>query len=242
MRGVIQSEVLRSLSGLSILAVYFVALLIPAFVLFSDGSRLALAGLDFGAATVRLLEPLAWSGISAAFVGAYGVTREYYYGSIERTLTGVGFGRAFSGKLVAGAAIAIVLSAGIFVIWTAGVSLVLAQNGLGLALTQDAWRVYTGGLAGAILGALIGGAVGWITRNYYVTAAIVLVFPMAVEFALLRTAPEVARFSPGMAIAALSVPGYQDRLLEFLPALSVGVAWAAGLVAIAWVRGRRRVG
>ena len=32
MRGVIHSEVLRSMSGLSVLAVYFVALLLPVFV------------------------------------------------------------------------------------------------------------------------------------------------------------------------------------------------------------------
>ena len=64
---------------------------------------------------------------------------------------------------------------------------------------------------------------------------------MALEFALLRTAPEIARFSPGMAIAALSVPEYQGRLLAFVPALGIGVAWAIGLVALAAVRGRRSV-
>jgi hypothetical protein len=64
---------------------------------------------------------------------------------------------------------------------------------------------------------------------------------LAVELALLRTAPEVARFSPGLALAALGVPGYQDRLLEFAPALSVGITWTVGLVAVAWVRGHRSV-
>lgn len=239
MRGAIRSEVLRSVSGLSIWAVYLVALLMPAFVLFSDGSRFDLAGHDSGAATTRLLEPLAWSAISAAFVGAYAVTREYYYGSIDRTLTGVGFRRAFSGKLLAGAIISVALSVVVFVLWTVGIAFVLVQNGLVLTLTPGAWRIYAGALFGVILGALIGGAIGWITRNYYVTAAIVLVFPMVGEFALLRTAPEVARFSPGLALAALGVPGYQDRLLEFAPALAVALAWTVGLVAIAWVRGRR---
>lgn len=241
MRGVIHSEVLRSVSGPSVLAVYLVAVLMPAFVLFSDGSRFDLAGLDPAVATSRLLEPLAWSVISAAFVGSYAVTREYYYGSMDRTLAGVGFARAFAGKLVAGALIAVALSIGVFALWTAGVSVYLAHEGLALALTPEAWRTYAGAVAGAVLGALIGGAIGWITRNYYATAIIVLVFPMALEFALLRTAPEVAKFSPGMVIAALSVPGYQDRLLAFAPALGLGLAWTAALVAIAWVRGRRSV-
>lgn len=241
MRETIRSEALRSVSGLSILPVYLIALLMPAFVLFSDGSRLDLAGVDPGAATTRLLEPLAWSVIAAAFVGAYAVTREYYYGSMDRTLTAVGFRRAFIGKLVAGVFIAVVLSVCVFVLWTVAVAAaVLAPQGMALVLTPEAWRIYAGALAGAILGALIGGAIGWITRNYYLTAVIVLVLPMAVEFALLRTAPEVARFSPGLAVAALAVPGYQDRLLGFGPALAVGLAWTIGLVVVAWLRGRRR--
>lgn len=241
MRNAIRSEVLRSVSGLSVLAVYFVALLMPVFVLVSDGSRFDLAALDSGAATVRLLEPLAWSAVAAAFVSAYAVTREYYYGSMERTLAEVGFRRAFSGKLVAGVLVSVALSVVVFALWTIGVSFLLSQGGQALSLTQGAWRLYGGALVGVVLGALIGGAVGWIARNYYVTAVIVLVFPMAVEFALLRTAPEVGRFSPGLALAALGVPGYQDRLLEFAPAFGLGVAWAAGLVAIAWVRGRRSI-
>lgn len=95
MRNAIRSEALRAVSGLSVLPVYLVALLMPVFVLVSDGSRFEFAGVDPGTATGRLLEPLAWSVVSAAFVGAYSVTREYYYGSMDRTLTGVGFRRAF---------------------------------------------------------------------------------------------------------------------------------------------------
>lgn len=241
MRGSIHGEMLRSVSGLSILAVYLVALLMPAFVLFSDGSRFDLAGLDAGAATALLLEPLAWCAISAAFVGAYGVTREYYYVSMARTLTEVGFRRAFVGKLVAGVFIAVALSVGIFAVWTVGIALVVAHGGLELTLTEEAWRIYAGALVGAVLGAVIGGAIGWITRNYYVTAAVILALPLVVEFALLRTVPEVAKFSPGLAMAALSVPGYQDRLLEFAPALGVALSWAVSLVALAWLRGHRRI-
>lgn len=241
MKGTIRSEALRSVSGSSILAVYLVAVLMPVFVLFSDGSRFDLAGVDPAVATALLLEPLAWSAISAAFVGAYGVTRECYYGSMDRTLTGVGFPRAFSGKIVAGAVVAVALSVCIFVVWTVGVSVLLAQNGSTLALTGSAWRIYAGALVGVVLGAFIGGAIGWITRNYYVTAAIILVLPMVVEFALLRTAPELAKFSPGLVLAALGVPGYQDRLLEFVPALCLALLWAAGLVAAAWGMGRRKL-
>lgn len=240
MKNAIRSELLRAVSGLSIVPVYAIALLLPAFVLFSDGGRLDLAGLDSGAATTLLLEPLAWSAIAAAFVGAYGVTRESYYTSLDRTLTGTGYRHSFIGKLVAGALAAVAVSVVILALWTAGVAFFLSRDGLALVLSPDAWRIYSGALGGAVLGALIGGAIGWITRNYYVTAAIVLVLPLVVEFALLRTTPEVAKFSPGLVLAALSVPRYQDRLLDSLPALGVGLAWAVGLIAVAWVRGRRR--
>lgn len=239
MRNAIRSEALRAVSGLSVLPVYLVALLMPVFVLVSDGSRFEFAGVDPGTATGRLLEPLAWSVVSAAFVGAYSVTREYYYGSMDRTLTGVGFRRAFGGKLVAAVLAAVALSVCIFVLWTGGISVILIRNGLALALTPESWQLYAGALAGTVLGALIGVSVGWITRNYYLTAGIVLIFPMVVELALVRTAPEVAKFSPGLALAALGVPGYQGRLLEFAPALGVGLVWAAALVVIAWFRGRR---
>ncbi|MCK2037633.1 ABC transporter permease [Microbacterium sp. SSW1-49] len=242
MRNAIRSEVLRCVSGFSVLAVYLVAVLMPLFVLVSDGSRFDLAGVEPGSATVRLLEPLAWVAISAAFVGAYGVTRECYYTSIDRTLTAVGFARAFSAKLAAGVLVAVALSVCLFAVWTVGVTVLLGLDGMALVLTPDAWRIYAGALIGAVLGALIGGAIGWITRNYYVAAALVIVLPMAVEFALLRTAPDVAKFSPGLVLAALGVPGYQDALLGFVPALGLGVAWTFGLVAIAWLRGRKEAG
>lgn len=240
MIGVIRSEVLRAVSGSSILPVYLVALLMPAFVLFSDGSRIDVSGLDDAAATAGLLEPLAWSGVAAAFVGAYGVTRECYYGSIDRTLTGVGIPRAFAAKLVAGVLVAIGLAAAICALWTVFAAALLDAQGLGLRVGPDVWPVYIGALVGAALGALIGGAIAWMTRNYYVTAAIVLLFPLVVEFALLRTAPEIAKFSPGLALAAVSIPQYQDRLLDLAPAVGVAAAWALVLVAAAWVRERRR--
>jgi uncharacterized protein (TIGR03382 family) len=159
---------------------------------------------------------------------------------MERTLTAVGFRRTFVGKLVGSALVAVAMSVGIFAIWTAGTSVFLGSGGQTLALTEDAWRIFAGALGGVVLGVAIGQALGWLTRNYYATAGIILVVPMAIEFALLRTAPEVAKFSPGLALAAISVSGFQGRLLSFLPALGVGVAWAVGLVAVAWVVRRRR--
>jgi hypothetical protein len=159
---------------------------------------------------------------------------------MERTLTAVGFRRAFVGKLIAAALVSVTMSVGVFAIWTVGITIILSQDGQALTVTVAGWRIYAGALVAVILGAAIGQAVGWITRNYYATAGIILVLPMAIEFALLRTAPEVAKFSPGLALAAVSVSGFQGRLLDLATALGIGVAWAAGLVFVAWVLGRRR--
>ncbi|WP_130178137.1 hypothetical protein [Cryobacterium sp. SO1] len=82
----IRSESLRSVSGLSLSAVYLLAIIVPVVVLTSDHSLTDLDGLSAGAATAQLLQPLAWSFITASFVGAYTVTREYYYESMDRTL------------------------------------------------------------------------------------------------------------------------------------------------------------
>lgn len=240
MKNVVRSEMLRSVSGLSVAAVYLVAVLMPVFVLFSDGARFDLAGLDAGTATTRLLEPLAWCAVSAAFVGAYGITRECYYGSLGRTLSSVALSRAFWGKIIGGTVVGVAMVSGILVVWTLGVSIVLARAGLSLSWGPDAWRLYAGALLGAVLGAPIGAAVGWIVRNYYAAAALLIVIPLALEFTLLRVAPEVARFSPGLALAALGVPGHQDRMLEFGPALGVGLAWVAALTAVAWLVAARR--
>ncbi|WP_144874133.1 ABC transporter permease [Microbacterium sp. 1.5R] len=242
MRNVARSEVLRSVSGSSVLAVYLVAVLMPIFVLVSDGTRFDLDGLDASTATARLLEPLAWCAVSAAFVGAYGVTRECYYASLGRTLTSVAFARVFWGKIIGGVVVGVVMVLGLVAVWTATVAVVLGQSGLALAPDAAAWRIYAGALLGAVLGASIGGAIGWIFRNYYAAAALIIVVPLALESALLRAAPEVARFSPGLALAALGLPGGEGRMLEFAPALGVGVAWAVALTAGAWfaaVKGRR---
>ncbi|WP_130176378.1 hypothetical protein [Cryobacterium sp. SO1] len=136
---------------------------------------------------------------------------------------------------------AVALALCMFAIWTVVVFFILKQGGLALSIDEAGLRIYAGALLGVILGAFVGASVGWISRNYYVGAAVVLAFPIGVEFALLGTAPEVARFSPGMAIAALSVPEFKDRLLEFASAAGIAGVWTVGLVLIAWLVGRRRV-
>ncbi|WP_242087614.1 ABC transporter permease [Microbacterium lacticum] len=237
----IRSEALRAVSGLSLWATYVLAIFVPVAVLTSDPSLTDLSGLDDSAATARLLQPLAWSFVTAAFAGAYAVTREWYYASMDRTLTEVGFRRAFWGKMVAGVMAALWITVGVCIGWTVVVLIVLSQEGRTFTLSQPGVQVYAGALIGVVPGALIGGAVGWITRNYYIGAAAVLAFPILIEFALIRTSPDLARFSPGMAIAAIGVPEYQGHLLSSAAGACIALAWTVVLVVAAWFLGRRRV-
>ncbi|MGB4135355.1 MAG: ABC transporter permease [Microbacterium sp.] len=236
-----RGEALRAASGLTLLAVCMLALLIPVVVLTSDSELGRLAEYTAEAATVRVFQPLAWTFVTAAFAGAYAVTREYYYLSMDRSLSELGFHRAFWSKTIGGVAFSLVLTIGVCVIWSVAAHAILILNDLDLVFSVQVWRIMAGALLCTAIGAVMGGSVGWIAKNYYVAAGVVLALPLAAELMLLRTAPEIARFSPGLTLAALSVPGYRGELLAFPTALLLCIVWTALLTAAAWGVARRRM-
>lgn len=241
MIGVFRAEAVRARSGLVVIGICMFAMLVPLMLLGLDNRVGYLAALGAARATELLFEPLAWTFVLAAFIGAYTVTREHYYGSLERTLVESGFVRVFVGKLLGAAAFSLVLTAAVCAIWTVGAALVLSAHGFDLTLRPRIGGIVAGALAATSLGALAGGAIGWLVRNYYVAAAIVLALPLVFEFSLLGAAPLVARFSPGMALAALSVPHHRDALLSVPEAAMVAIGWTVVLVASAFVVARRRL-
>ncbi|WP_307382471.1 MULTISPECIES: ABC transporter permease [Microbacterium] len=236
----IRSEVLRAHSGANTLAVLLLAAFIPVIVLTSDDTLGRMTSMDAATATQLLLAPLAWSFVVAAFSGAFGVTREFYYGSIGRSIAQIGFRRAFWGKAGGAIGVAIVLTAGIAAAWCGVAAIVLDVNGLVFTPSVEAVRTLLGALPGAVLGAIIGSAIGWIVGNYYAAAAIVLAGPIAFEMAFLGSAPEIARFCPGLSLAALASPSNHPDLLGPGAGLAVGLSWSLVLVAVAWSIGRRR--
>lgn len=240
MIGVVRSELLRARSGANTLAVLLLGAFVPVIVLTSDDTLGRMTSLDATTATSLLLAPLAWSFVVAAFAGAFGVTREFYYGSMRRTIAQVGFRRAFVGKGIAAIGVAVALTVGIAAAWCGFAAIVLAVNGLAFAPGFEAARTLLGALPGAVLGALLGAAVGWIVGNYYAAAAIVLAGPIAFEMAFLGSAPEVARFSPGLSLAALASPSDHPVLLGPWVGLAMGLGWTFVLTAVAWVVGHRR--
>lgn len=243
MIGAIRAELLRALSGWTVIGALALTVLVPNMVLTSSGDPAALArDLTPGAATELLLAPLAWSFVAAAFVGAYTVTREDYYHSLHRTLLLVGLSRAQIAKAVGGCVTAVLFAAGMGVVWCGAMAVILAANGSSFELSSTGVQTLVGSLLGAALGAAGGCAIGWIVRNYYAAAAVVLVVPLAFELLLLGQQPEFARFMPGLTIAAIAAPGYRDALLDRPLAVLLAVAWvgAAWVVAFVWTRRRAR--
>jgi hypothetical protein len=239
MIGAIRAELLRSLSGRTVLGAIALTVLVPNMVLTSSGDPAALArDLAPGAATPLLVAPLAWSFVAAGFVGAYTVTREDYYHSLDRTLLIVGRTRAQIAKTVGGCVTAVLFAVGMGLAWCAVVAVILAVNGSSFEVSPAVVQTIAGSLLGAALGAAGGCAIGWVVRNYYAAAGVVLVVPLAFELMLLGQHPELARFMPGLTIAAISAPGYRDALLDRPLAILLSLAWvgAAGAVAFVWRR------
>ncbi len=234
------AEMLRARSGRNTLAVLLLAAFIPVIVLTGDDTLGRMTSLDAGTAASLTFAPLAWSFVVAAFAGAFGVTREFYYGSMERTIVLLGFPRAFVGKAIAAVAVGLVLALGVATAWFAVAAVVLGVNGLAFAPTAAVVYTVAGVVPGAALGAVMGASIGWIVGNYYVAAAIVLAGPIAFELALLGTAPDVARFLPGLSLAALASPQNHPDLLSPGVGLAVAVGWTLVLTVLAGVIGRRR--
>lgn len=240
MIGVIRSELLRARSGANTLAVLLLGAFIPVIVLTSEDTLGQMTSMDATTATQRLLAPLAWSFVVAAFAGAFGVTREFYYGSMGRTIAQIGFRRAFLGKGIAAIGVAVALTAGVAAVWCGVAAVVLGVNGLAFSPSFGAARTVLGALPGAVLGAVLGASIGWIVGNYYAAAAIVLAGPIAFERAFLGSASEAARFSPGLSLAALASPSDHPALLEPWAGLAVALGWTLILAAGACVVGYRR--
>lgn len=240
MIGAMRAEILRARSGFNTLAVLLLAGFVPVIVLTSDDTLGRMTSLDAETAAGLLFAPVAWTFVVAAFAGAFGVTREFYYGSMGRTVVQVGFARAFVGKVLAAMVVGLVLTAGLILLWCGVVAVVLSVNGLAFAPSPAVFRTALGALPATALGSVFGAAVGWIVGNYYAAAALVLAGPIALELALLGTAPDMARFLPGLSLAALASPQNHPVLLSPGGGLAVALAWALALTTGAWIVGRRR--
>lgn len=202
MHDAIRAEILKARSGLWMLAVLCYGLLLP-----------LLSWQVFGGS---LLSSLAACPIAAAFLGCYLVTRDFYYGSIERTVVMNHRENVFVAKLVAA------FVAGAFT----GVVGVVGWRVAALFADYDAWSWPT--LAGCVvacaLAAVFGAAIGWVLPNYYLATFVALVLPLAVEGPIATLYPEIGRFLPSNAFAGI---------VGVTPGMFTG--WLSAAIALLWV-------
>jgi ABC-type transport system involved in multi-copper enzyme maturation permease subunit len=235
MSAAIRAELLRAVSGSAGAAVLAFALLVPLMVVVIAPDAAAEAGL-----TPAVYSACGASFVTAMFLGSYGVTREYYYSSLERSLVVVRRADLLRAKAVAAGAVALGLGAVTSVAWLGVTAIIVGSSGERFAPSWDLLVVALCSTVSSGLGGVLGSAVGWITRNYYAACALVLGVPFAVELPLVSAAPELERFLPSGALAGIAVP----ETLGLLPppaALGVSILWCALALTAAWivtVRGR----
>lgn len=240
MIGAIRAEVLRAHCGLNTLAVLLLAAFVPVIILTSDDTLGRMTDMDATTATQLLIAPVGWCFVAAAFVGAFGVTREFYYVSMNRTVVALGFRRVFGAKALAAVVVGVVLTIGVVATWGAVAAIILFTHGIAPAPSAAVAATLVGAVPGAVLGSLMGASIGWIVGNYYLAAGIVLAGPLAFELAFLSAAPDLARFLPGLSLAGLAAPQNHPDLLSVGAAGAIAVAWTVTLAIAACVAGRRR--
>lgn len=197
MREALRSELLKAFSGFWMLAVLSYGLLLP-FIMWRF----------FGG---EARGSLAVAPIAAAFCGCFLVTRDYYYGSIERVVLFNRKENVFVAKLVAGFAGGVVTGLTAVVGWA----------------LVDAFSagVAVGCLIACGLAGVFGAAVGWVLPNYYLATFVALVLPLTVETPLALLYPAVGKFLPSNSFAGLI--GVTPGLLPAGVSVVVALVWIA---------------
>ncbi|QHC59529.1 hypothetical protein [Rathayibacter sp. VKM Ac-2760] len=224
----IRAELLRSVTGSAGAAVLAFALLVPLAVLAIAPQPTAPVD-----PTTAVYSACGTSFITAMFWGSYGVTREFYYGSLGRSLVVTRLVDLFRAKAVAAATTSLILGAVTAVAWIAVTAIVVGSAGESFTPSFDMLPVALGSTVSSALGGVLGSAAGWITRNYYGACGLVLAVPFAVELPLLSVAPEIERLLPAGALAGIT-PSETLPLLTPAAALGVAVGWCAIATVAAW--------
>lgn len=228
----VRSELLRFVSGYSILGIVAFSALVPWFVAnflgWPDSS---------GALSVSDNIQIFWSLAAsiapvATFAGSYLVTREAYYGTLRRTVVAAGMANVMAAKYVAAVIVGIGTLLTGLVAWGGTIAFSLPPDVAPQLLAPDSLGQLPGVVVASAVAAVWGCSLGWIFQHYYATTIITLVIPLAVELPLLANAPDMARWLPSGALAGIaSVPF--EGLLEPVPAFFVSLGWllVAGLCA-----------
>ncbi|PWJ63667.1 hypothetical protein B0H03_107136 [Rathayibacter iranicus NCPPB 2253 = VKM Ac-1602] len=235
----VRSEILRARSGSSFPLLLSYAVIVPGFTLGQTGILHSLASLDDGAATRLVFACVACAALGACFYGSYAYTRETYYHSLERTLLLGNRDAILIGKSVAGAASGAIFGVVAILCWTPITIAVLAASGHGLVVDATVAVAAVGTILSCALSGVIGVAVGYVIRNYYLGIPVILILPPLIAVPMLTHLREIERFLPAGALAGSTVAPL-DGLLPAPLALLVLLAWSILSVAGARAVERRR--
>ena len=229
----IRSELLRFVSGYSILGIVAFSALVPWFVANFLGWPHNSGALT-ASENIRIFWSLAASiAPVATFAGSYLVTREAYYGTLRRTVVAAGMANVVTSKYAAAVMVGVGTVITGLAVWGGTVAFSLPPDVAPQLLAPDSLGLLPGVLVASAIAAVWGCSLGWIFQHYYATTILTLVIPLAVELPLLANAPDMARWLPSGALAGIaSVPF--EGLLEPVPAFFVSLGWltVAGLGAV----------
>lgn len=235
----LRSELLRYVSGYSVLGILVFAVLVPWFVANFLGWPSNSEGLSAEDNVRNFWAVSASIAPVATFAGSYLVTRESFYGTVRRSVVMSGLNQVLIAKYVAAAILGVATAITGIVLWGVSIAFSLPSDVLDELFAAESWNQMPGVVLASIMGSLWGCSLGWIIRHYYATTILTLVIPLALEVPLLTSAPEIARWLPSGALAGImSLPF--EGLLDPLPAFLVSLGWvlAAGLCTVRLLRGK----
>ena len=242
MRDQLRAELLKARSGRTPAVLLGTNAGLVALGALGEGSllktRLASHATDVATASHTLIQFGIGGLILATLFGAVLVTGEYRDGAIGRSvllarnrdhlLAAKGVVAALAGVLHGLVGVATALATG---------AAVLAHQHQRLVLDRESWIICAGVVAACALAGPWGAFLGWIGRHQLATVAAILVYLLLVEAQILRLLPQLGRFLPGGAQAAI----YRDTSNAHLFPAPVAVALFAGWLLAAGLLARRLV-
>lgn len=239
--GGLRSELLRYFSGYSVLGILAFSGLVPWFVANFLGWPDHADKLS-SAQNVETFWALATTiAIVAMFAGSYLVTREAYFGTLQRSVAISGMSQLVMTKYAASLVVGLFTAASGLALWSGGTALAVSPEVRTELVDGASWQALLGVVAASVVGCLWGCSLGWIIRHYYATTIATMLIPLALELPLMANFPEIARWLPSGALAGIAnLP--IEGLFGPLHACLVSLGWLiAGGTGAMWVLRRRGV-
>lgn len=241
MSGLLRAELLkfrttRMMYGMGLAMVGLVALGVVGTIL--TAGRDGRPELATPSAVAEVLSSASQGTVIVLVLGILAMTSEFRHGTITSTLlTSPDRRQVVAAKLAASAVVGAIFAVIASVVMLAIAVPWLGAEGVeGSIVADQLGRAVLGALAATALYGVVGVGVGAVARNQVAALVIALVWIMVVESLLVGLLPDVGRWLPGGAAAALT--GAEPPNGGMLPMWGGGLLLAAYGVAFAWAGAR----